>query len=301
MLANLTKIWGQHSAKFGVYYQSSYKPQSIFFSFNGQINFTDDSNNPFDTRLQLRERGDRRLQHLQQANKFSMPEWKYKNFEWYAQDNWKVNSKLTLDYGVRFYYWTPQWDTSLQASNFLPDQFNPAQAATLFAPVCIGASPCSGANRRGMDPRLTRPDARRSPTPSRRASSAGSTPDSNRFNGAYQAGQGINDQMADGNAFKVSPRFGFVYDISGKGMTIVRGGAGIFYDRPQGNQVFDMGGNAPGVLNSTVQWGTLQTLSGGSSGSRTPPLGAEPDGLRLHTAEGPSSGTSASSTSSRAS
>jgi hypothetical protein len=88
------------------------------------------------------------------------------------------------------------------------------------------------------------------------------TPDSNRFNGAYQAGQGINDQMADGNAFKVSPRFGFVYDISGRGMTIIRGGAGIFYDRPQGNQVFDMGGNAPGVLNSSVQWGTLQSLTG---------------------------------------
>jgi hypothetical protein len=68
--------------------------------------------------------------------------------------------------------------------------------------------------------------------------------------------------MADGNAFKVSPRFGFVYDISGRGMTIVRGGAGIFYDRPQGNMVFDMGGNAPGVLNSSIDFGLLQNLTG---------------------------------------
>ena len=71
-------------------------------------------------------------------------------------------------------------------------------------------------------------------------------PGSNRFNGAFQAGQGIDDQLQDGNAFRVSPRFGFTYDISGKGETIVRGGAGIFYDRPQGNQVFDMIANAPG-------------------------------------------------------
>ena len=31
ILGNLTKIWGQHSAKVGVYYQTSYKPQSIFY------------------------------------------------------------------------------------------------------------------------------------------------------------------------------------------------------------------------------------------------------------------------------
>ncbi len=49
MIANLTKIWGAHSAKFGVYYQNSYKPQSIFASFNSQINFVDDSSNPYDT------------------------------------------------------------------------------------------------------------------------------------------------------------------------------------------------------------------------------------------------------------
>ena len=40
---------GAHSLKFGVYYQHSYKPQSLFASFNSQINFIDDSNNPFDT------------------------------------------------------------------------------------------------------------------------------------------------------------------------------------------------------------------------------------------------------------
>jgi hypothetical protein len=49
VLANLTKIIGPHSTKFGVYYQSSYKPQSIFAAFNSEINFNDDGNNPFDT------------------------------------------------------------------------------------------------------------------------------------------------------------------------------------------------------------------------------------------------------------
>ena len=65
-------------------------------------------------------------------------------------------------------------------------------------------------------------------------------PGSNRFNGSFQAGQGINEQLQDGSAFRVSPRVGVVYDLSGSGTTIVRGGWGIFYDRPQGNMVFDM-------------------------------------------------------------
>ncbi len=36
IIANLTKVWGAHASKFGFYYQQSYKPQSIFASFNGQ-------------------------------------------------------------------------------------------------------------------------------------------------------------------------------------------------------------------------------------------------------------------------
>ena len=153
-LANLTKVWGAHSAKFGVYYQSSLKPQSVFASFNSQINFADDANNPFDTGYGYANAATGVFNTFTQANKFTIPEWSYKNLEWYAQDNWKPSSRLTLDYGVRFYYLTPQWDKSLQASNFLPDKFDPANAASLYTPVCIGTYPCSGAARRGMDPAL---------------------------------------------------------------------------------------------------------------------------------------------------
>ncbi|WP_410962541.1 hypothetical protein, partial [Salmonella sp. SAL4358] len=49
VVANLTKVWGSHASKAGFYFQHSYKPQSIFASFNTTISFTDDGNNPFDT------------------------------------------------------------------------------------------------------------------------------------------------------------------------------------------------------------------------------------------------------------
>jgi hypothetical protein len=266
VVTNLTKVWGAHTAKAGFYYQHSRKPQSIFYSFNGQVSFTNDSSNPFDTGYSYANAATGVFNTYTQANKFSIPNYVYKNFEWYVQDNWKPNARLTLDYGVRFYTLTPQWDTTLQVSNFLPDQFNQAAAAKLYYPVCLTASPCSGNDRRGMDPTLVAQGVQPTLANTVEGRFIGRlTPGSNRFNGAFQAGQGISDTVQSGDAFKISPRVGAVYDLSGTGDTILRGGWGIFFDRPQGNMVFDLGGNAPGVLSSQVQWGRLQDIGGASA------------------------------------
>ncbi len=185
--------------------------------------------------------------------------------KWYVQDNWKLD-RLTLDYGVRFYHLSPQYDATLAASNFVPERFDFNNAAQVDHPVCIGAYPCSGDNRRGMDPRLISQGAAASLANTVAERFIGRlVPGSNRFNGAFQAGQGIEDESATGCGMKVSPRVGATYDLSGgRARTIVRGGWGIFYDRPQGNVVFDMGANAPGVLVSTLQYGRLQRFSSAS-------------------------------------
>ena len=215
VVGNLTKVWGAHTSKAGVYYQNSRKPQSIFYSFNGSVNFTNDSSNPFDTGYSYANAATGVFNTYTQANKFSIPNYVYKNLEFYAQDNWKRN-RLTLDYGVRFYVLTPQWDTTLQVSNFLPDEFNQAAAAGLYSPVCLTASPCSGADRRGMDPALIAQGV--APTLANTVEGrfiGRLTPGSDRFNGAFQAGQGISDTVQNGNAFRISPRLGAVYDLSG--------------------------------------------------------------------------------------
>ncbi|HXY39678.1 MAG TPA: carboxypeptidase regulatory-like domain-containing protein [Vicinamibacteria bacterium] len=261
VVANLTKVWGQHSSKFGIYYQHSTKPQSIFYSFNSAIQFNQDPSNPYDTGFSYANAATGVFDTYTQTNKYSIPNWVYKNIEWYAQDNWKASRKLTLDYGVRFYYLTPQWDNSLSVSNFLPDKYVQGQTQ-LYTPaivngVKVGLDPATGQT---VDARFI----------------GRLTPESNRFNGAFTAGQGISNTVQSGNAFRVSPRLGAVYDISGSGSTIIRGGFAIFYDRPMGNINFDMGGNAPSVLNSTLTWGTLQNLGGGGSSDPNPPLGMAP-------------------------
>ena len=158
---------------------------------------------------------------------------------------------------MRFYYLTPQWDTTLQASNFLPDQFNPAQRGEALPAGLHRRLPVLGLRpaRHGPEAGLARAWRRRLANTVEARFIGRLTPGSNRFNGAFQAGQGINDQLQDGNAFKVSPRFGVTYDITGKGETILRGGFGIFYDRPQGNMVFDMISNAPGRAELDAQLG----------------------------------------------
>ena len=53
------------------------------------------------------------------------------------------------------------------------------------------------------------------------------------------------------------------YDVLGDQTTVLRGGVGLFYDRPFGNSVIFMPGNPPSAKNVTVRYGQLQSLGQG--------------------------------------
>jgi hypothetical protein len=248
VVANLTKVISAHALKAGFYYQHSLKPQSIFASFNGNFDFGNSSSNPFDSQNGFANAALGIFNSYSQASAYAKPNWVYKNIEWYLQDNWKVKGGLTLDYGIRFYYITPQWDSTLGASTFLPEDFSAAAAVRLFQPAVVNGV------RVGYDAATGQTvDA---PYIGRIVPGSG-----DRFQGTFQAGQGIDKTLSDGSKFKVSPRVGFAYDITGKQKMVARGSFGIFYDRPQGNIVFDMGTNPPGVYTPSLQWGLVSSLA----------------------------------------
>ena len=60
----------------------------------------------------------------------------YNQTEFYVQDNWKVTSRLTLDYGMRFVNQQPQYDQFGQQSNFFPDKWKASDAQVLYVAGC---------------------------------------------------------------------------------------------------------------------------------------------------------------------
>jgi hypothetical protein len=266
---NLSKITGPHNFKFGFFWQNSFKPQSSFANNNGQYDFSDNAQNTFDTGFGFANAATGVFNTFNQADDYVIGNYRYNNIEWYAQDNWKVTSRLTLDYGMRFYWIQPQFDEASQTGNFLPELFDAGNAPLLFRPICIGANPCSSAaraaDRRAVDPRRLVPgfvptvdNTLASVFIGRLVPSTGSL-----TNGVRQAGDGIPQGTYRNRGVHFAPRFGFAYDMFGDQQLVIRGGAGVFYDRPQGNTVFDLVQNPPTTTAVTLNFGRMQEFGAG--------------------------------------
>ena len=171
---------------------------------------------------------------------------KYWNVELYVQDNWKVNRRLTLDIGMRFYHQTPQEDVNDTFVNFIP--------STLF-PVGHAADLRPGLFQRRRDLHQCRqwPGGARIPLTGATAAS-GFIGDFVPNSGDPTAGLVVLGSTACrwlhtiSRRWPLRPRIGFAYDLFGDGKTAIRGGFGMFYNRLDGNQVYAMSGQAPTCL-----------------------------------------------------
>ncbi len=262
---SVTKVFGRHTLKTGYYKQSAAKRQNQGNPF-GTLNFANDANNPLDSGFGYANAMLGIFSSYNQASRFVEGQYSYTNDEAYIQDNWKVTNRLTLDYGLRFVHQQPQYETTGQASNFLPGEYSPGAAPLLYLAGCAnGVYPCSGANRQAMDPTTGQFLG-----PNSTASIGAIVPNTgNLLNGVFAAGQGITKTAFEWPALAVAPRFGMAYDLTGQQRFVLRGGGGLFFDRPSGNSVFAQVLNPPNLQNVTVRYGQLQTL--GSVTTQTPP------------------------------
>ena len=252
---NLSKVIRGHSFKAGVYIEYNTKLQPNGAAFPGSFNFQPDTNNAlFNTGNGYANAYLGYVQSYSQATARATFNVHYWNTEFYVQDNWRVNRRLSVDLGLRFYNQPPQNDVNFTFSNFFPNQYQASAAPRLYAPGM------SNGKRVAIDP-----------------GTGAVAPVT--YIGLYVPNSG---NPADGFALlgkngvpldtyhlsKIKPavRLGFAYDLTGDSKTAVRGGFGIFYNRLDGNQVYNLAGQPPYAYTPLVNYTTMTQLaaSGGA-------------------------------------
>lgn len=232
---NLSITHGSHTLKFGAYYERLLNSEAPGGQWSGVFNF--DNNSSFTAALGATQYpyanallGNFRTYSESSARPFT--NLTIKIFQWYGQDEWRVNRKLSLNYGMRWSYHTPFVQVDGQGSNFDPSLYNPATAPVLYLPICtvaLSSTACPTANRRALNP-LT-----------------GTLSTNVNLVGTFVPGVGdLNDGLALGtdpatpSGYRVTrpldwePRVGLAYDIFGEGKTVLRLMGGVYHSQRVG-------------------------------------------------------------------
>jgi hypothetical protein len=268
---SLTKVVGRHTIKTGFYNNHSYKAQNTGaggvagLSPFGLINFGNDSNNPLDSGFGYANAALGTFSQYLQQERFVEGSMIYDNTEFYLQDNWKMSNRLTVDYGMRFTRQQPQHDQFGQMSNFFPDQWSVSAAPLLYVAGCTnGAATCSGNVKNAMHP--VTGQFVQVPGGNSQAAIGTVVPGSgDLLNGIRKAGDGISKYSYVWPTLVYGPRFGMAYDVTGTQSVVIRGGGGLFYDRPNGNTIFSVPTSPPTTSSQDLRFGQLQNLGQGLS------------------------------------
>ena len=263
---NLTKVWNSHTIKAGIYLQRSRKNQTSFSDNNGSYNWGDTTANPYDTGYGYSNMLFGVYNSFDQSSAYINGQYRYWNIEEFVEDTWKITPRVTLDYGLRGSWYQPQYDAGLKASTFVLADWNPAQAPRLYEPAVINGvrsayDPTTNQVLPAYDVGLEVPGS------------------GNPFNGICQAGGCINKYLTKNRGEQWGPRFGFAWDVFGTSRLVVRSGGGMYYDRFQGNRVFDFVRNPPETVQPTLNYGFAQNITAGSALLAPPTLfAADPTG-----------------------
>jgi hypothetical protein len=216
---------GQHAFKFGFGYMRNDKNQQQQADTQGDYQFNQSS-------YSMDAYANFLLgfaSNYQQLNQQSIFHWINNTYSVYAQDNWHALPRLTLNLGIRWDALPHVYEKNNRTSNFLPSDFNPADAQTPNAttgeldPTGPGFSQPSGA-----------------PVPFY-------------LNGVQLAGvNGFPRGIVKNYYGTVQPRVGFAYDLFGDGKTVIRGGYGMFFERVQGNDIYGTDTNPPNAYQPSV-------------------------------------------------
>src|ERR1035437_9941225 len=216
---NLALTLGKHTVRVGFEFQQMIKTENAVsggpnFAFANQ---NTNATNPWSF-------GDFLLGDVftySQASRDIIPDLHYINSEAYVQDDWKLNKRLTINLGVRWSAFPSPSDVRNTLNNLDPTIYNASKAPTIDpgtgqfnAGQTIGGNPLIPATYANgiIFPKGTACTAAQAVSPQVTCSPFGSNINPNKNT-------------------NFGPRIGFAFNPDGRGVTSIRGGFGIFYDR----------------------------------------------------------------------
>jgi len=190
-----------------------------------------------------------------QASRDTIPDLHYVNFEAFAQDDWRITKRLTLNLGLRYSYFPSPADVLFTLANFDPTFFSKTNAPVI--------DPVTG-NFTGTQTPATYENGLIYPT----GTACSLAQQVNAVEATCSPwGSHIDPDPKDNFA----PRGGFAYDLSASHKMSIRGGYGIFYDRML-NGDWEQNGfqESPGLQVATIDNSLFDAPLAGTSGA---PLG----------------------------
>jgi hypothetical protein len=254
----LTKVWGNHTLKFGGLWEyageNNYDQISVDNTRPGTTNnqnglfvFTDTRAGGPTSKAAIANTALGLFDTYGEIGTRSYTLFRGNMFEFFGQDQWRVNPKLVLEYGLRYSIMKPYYTLWGNQSFFNPTNYNPALAPTVNPSTgfLTGGDPYNGV----VIPGSGFPSA-----------AQGHVPDAI-LNGNYQRlfrgyGSGYSPTVYS----NIQPRLGFAYQIDPG--TVIRAGAGRYMQRLGISDAVHVGGNAPFQPASTVTLGSVDNPGG---------------------------------------